>query len=224
MQENEDREENWSRNASRGKKELRRQSSCKRNAHRPLCPRDLEAQSNALGQYCYFDTTNTMAKGQAQKHVQARISFLEKASKYLAEQQFTNTKDSDTGKASQSTQRGLPLLLGSHLRAVSLKGQMRLPQEMKRGICKVCDTPLLESLSSDVVVENHSTAASKPWADVKVVTCRTCGTMKRFPIGATRQDKKKVRLARAMAKQSSTVDVPDQSTCESTMVEDLNPT
>jgi len=163
-----------------------------------------------------------MAKGQAQKHVQARISFLEKASRYLAEQQFTNVNekvpDSDMGHASQSTKKGLALLLNSHLRAVSLKGQVRLSQDLKRSICRVCDTPLLESLSSDVVVENHSKMASKPWADVRVVTCRTCGTMKRFPIGATRQDKKSVRLAKAKAKQSSTVDVQDQSVHTATMV------
>jgi len=155
-----------------------------------------------------------MAKGQVQKHVQARIAFLDQASKYLAEQEFKDVKDEASESASrqdnENPKQGLPMLLTSHLRAVSMKGQARLSQEVKRRICKVCDTPLLESLSSDTAVENHSKAGSKPWADVKVVTCRTCGTKKRFPMNTKRQDKKSMRRAKVVESQATTANTTDK--------------
>lgn len=137
-----------------------------------------------------------MAKGAANRHLQARLTYLEKASKYLAQQQYGHNGQTSANhnEAINAPTHGLPQLLSSHLRSVSLKSQIRLPQDVKRSICRRCDTPLIGSSTSDVTIENHSKDKAKPWAEIRVITCRSCGTKKRFPIGAKRQSKKKDRL------------------------------
>lgn len=77
------------------------------------------------------------------------------------------------------------------MRAVSLKVLIRQRPELKRSVCRYCDTLLLAEGTSgggscDVVVENASRGGRKPWADVLVVRCRTCGGAKRFPVGEPR--------------------------------------
>ncbi|GAB7346581.1 hypothetical protein MBLNU457_5769t1 [Dothideomycetes sp. NU457] len=143
-----------------------------------------------------------MAKGAVNKHLQARIAYLEKASKYLAQQQYGH-ENQTFGKHNEATDaptHGLPQLLSSHLRSVSLKSQIRLTQDVKRSICRKCDMPLIESSTSDITIENDSKDKAKPWADIRVITCRSCGTKKRFPIGAKRQTKKKNRLVSTSGK------------------------
>ncbi|KAF2721211.1 hypothetical protein K431DRAFT_247530 [Polychaeton citri CBS 116435] len=85
------------------------------------------------------------------------------------------------------------LRLANHLRAVALKSQIRLDLDTKRSICKVCDTPLIEGMSSMKYLENLSKGKKKPWANMFVVKCLTCGCPKRFPTGSKRQHKKKER-------------------------------
>lgn len=75
----------------------------------------------------------------------------------------------------------------SHLRAVSLKGQIRLSPVMKHSICKRCEALLIPGSTSSVRVENKSRGGKKAWADVLVVTCRHCDAVKRFPVAAKRQ-------------------------------------
>ena len=142
-------------------------------------------------------------KQAANKHPQSRVAFLDQAVKYLAEQQTgIRSKDgqesaNDTASVSsghdEASIRGLPQLLASQLRGVSLKSQIRLSQDVKRSICKICNTPLLQGKTSDTRTENLSRGSKKPWANVLVTSCRTCGTQKRFPTGATRQKKKEER-------------------------------
>lgn len=155
-------------------------------------------------------------KAAGNKHMKARIAFLDKASKYLANQQTASNHAGNQSGTSGSTtvssqaeesgmdplsiqkpapglKQGLPLLLASHLRAVSLKSQMRLSQDLKRSICKVCNTPLITEATSDASTENLSKGGRKAHADALVVSCRTCGTKKRFPVGAQRQKKKAQR-------------------------------
>lgn len=69
----------------------------------------------------------------------------------------------------------------SQLRGISLKTQLRLPQELKRSICKRCDTILLPGVNCTEEVRNASREGKKPWADVRVFRCMTCGTEKRYP-------------------------------------------
>ena len=81
----------------------------------------------------------------------------------------------------------------THLRAVSRKSQIRLTPDIKNSICKRCDNLLLNGSTSTSFVDNQSRNRSKPWADVLVVMCTTCGTAKRFPAGARRQLKRRKR-------------------------------
>lgn len=69
----------------------------------------------------------------------------------------------------------------SQLRGISLKTQQRLPQELKRSICKRCDTLLVLGANCTQEIQNASREGKKPWADVRVVRCTTCGTEKRYP-------------------------------------------
>lgn len=78
----------------------------------------------------------------------------------------------------------------SHLRSVSLKSQIRLSPAMKRSICKRCDAILIAGRTSSSCMENKSRNRNKPWADVLVVTCNSCATAKRYPVGAKRQSRK----------------------------------
>ena len=80
-----------------------------------------------------------------------------------------------------------------HLRAVSLKSQIRLSPEIKQSICKRCDSLLIAGSTSSSEMENKSRGGKKPWADTQVVTCNICGAKKRFPVGAKRQPRRTAR-------------------------------
>lgn len=84
----------------------------------------------------------------------------------------------------------LPRLLTNHLKAVSLKGQVRLTPEMKRSICRRCDILLYPGYTSTSSLENKSRGGKKAWAEVLTLTCVSCGTVKRVPTGAKRQFRK----------------------------------
>ncbi|KAG5993352.1 hypothetical protein E4U52_002021 [Claviceps spartinae] len=85
----------------------------------------------------------------------------------------------------------------SEMKAVSLKAQIRQSPALKRTVCKFCDTLLVEGRSCSSTIENMSKQGRKPWADVLVITCKTCGNVKRFPVDAPRQKRKSFRLAEA---------------------------
>ena len=86
--------------------------------------------------------------------------------------------------------------LVSHLRTVSLKSQIRLSSSLKHSVCRRCETFLTPGSTSTFELENKSRGGRKSWADVLVVTCKHCGTAKRFPTGATRQPTSQDRHAR----------------------------
>ncbi|EON66342.1 hypothetical protein W97_05439 [Coniosporium apollinis CBS 100218] len=92
-----------------------------------------------------------------------------------------------------------PLYLASHIRSVSRKSQVRLSQDIKRSLCKRCDTLLIPGKTSDSKLANLSYEGRKPWADVLVIQCKTCGAEKRFPVGAKRQQRKAARQAQKAA-------------------------
>ena len=99
----------------------------------------------------------------------------------------------------QAQSGALPRQLLTHLRAVSLKGQIRLSPNMKHSICKRCDLLLVPGNSATTYMENKSRGEKKPWADVLVITCNACGTAKRYPVGAKRQLRKEKRPIQAEA-------------------------
>lgn len=90
---------------------------------------------------------------------------------------------------------GMSRRLLSDLRSVSLKSQIRLSPGLKRTVCKFCDTLLVEGRSCTSAIENKSRGSRKPWADVLVITCDTCGRAKRFPVAAPRQKRRPFRDA-----------------------------
>lgn len=67
------------------------------------------------------------------------------------------------------------------MKAISLKTQSRLAQDIKRSICKRCDSLLKSPLSASYRLENLSRLQRKRWADVMVVECHRCGLEKRIP-------------------------------------------
>ncbi len=93
----------------------------------------------------------------------------------------------EAGSAPRIQDIGLSRQLFAHLRAVSLKSQIRISPKIKHSICKRCDQLLVPGSSVTTYVENKSRNGKKPWADVLVMTCMACKTSKRFPVGAKRQ-------------------------------------
>lgn len=87
-----------------------------------------------------------------------------------------------------------------HLRAISLKSQIRLSPAMKHTMCKRCDILLVPGSTSTSYMENNSRGGRKPWADVLVTTCIACGTAKRFPVGAKRQLRRELRMGKDVGK------------------------
>ena len=104
-----------------------------------------------------------------------------------------NTTVTDLPLAVKSKDIGISRRLLSHLRGVSLKGQIRLAPAMKHSICKGCDALLVTGSTSTSRVENKSRNGRKPWADVLVINCSACGTPKRYPLNTKRQSKKSDR-------------------------------
>ncbi|KAF7889749.1 uncharacterized protein EAF02_002164 [Botrytis sinoallii] len=168
-----------------------------------------------------------MAKSQATKGVSkvpnkvlySRMSYLYQAATYLAVQDKQSQEQSGKGIALDSSMedvmkdepkavanaiegsyQALSRRLITDLRSVSLKGMMRMSPEMKHSICKNCQTLLLEGTTCTAKVENQSKGGKKPWADVLVRKCDTCGLEKRFPLATDRQP----RRPRRSTKESKT--------------------
>ncbi|KAF2666462.1 Rpr2-domain-containing protein [Microthyrium microscopicum] len=85
--------------------------------------------------------------------------------------------------------------LSSHIITLQRKSNdVKLTREIKRTICKRCNTLLLPGKTSSSKVENKSRGGKKAWADVLVETCLLCGMEKRYPVGAKKQLSKKDRI------------------------------
>jgi ribonuclease P protein subunit RPR2 len=146
------------------------------------------------------------SKGVPSKHLHARTTFLYQAATYLTLQTtlydstaVTATEPLSDDRATQTSSQCLPghsplaLQLGSHLQQVSRKAQLRLSVDLKRTMCKCCNTILVHGRTATHTLENTSKGGKKPWADVVVLECKLCGGKKRFPVGAKKQEKKSVR-------------------------------
>lgn len=126
------------------------------------------------------------AKGQLpQKNVHLRLAYLHQAATYLENQRSQNISVDHSNGSSQ-----LRYLI-SHLKGVSRKSVMRLHKDIKRSLCKGCDELLIPERTSIQVVENRSKNAAKSWADVLVIKCCTCDTVKRFPVDPGIREKRK---------------------------------
>lgn len=145
------------------------------------------------------------------KALHSRVSYLYQAASYLAtvqnrapaqkdcnhnENEGTQSNEHQPHMAkviSQDSLQPASRRLVSDLRAVSLKMQMRMSPAMKHTICKNCDTLLIDGSTCTNIVENKSKGGKKPWADVLVRKCTTCGFTRRFPINAPRQKRRPCR-------------------------------
>ncbi|KAF2403181.1 hypothetical protein EJ06DRAFT_466749, partial [Trichodelitschia bisporula] len=133
------------------------------------------------------------------KHVSARLAYLYRATRYLAEVQArspnsaTSSLQAKSPNTSETPPNGLIRHLASNVFAVSLKSQVRLSSEVKRTLCKRCNSVLLGDQTCHTYIENKSRGGKKPWAGVRVVECTTCDFQKRYPVNAERQPKKGTR-------------------------------
>ncbi|PYH71101.1 ribonuclease P Rpr2/Rpp21/SNM1 subunit [Aspergillus vadensis CBS 113365] len=113
----------------------------------------------------------------------AKFQETERIVPQMVESDVSPANDS-TKPINPSTTKRLPQLSRvymSQMRGVSLKSQLRLPIDVKRSFCKRCDTFLIPGVTCTQDIRNASRGRKKPWADVLVVCCSTCGTEKRFP-------------------------------------------
>ncbi|KAK4102091.1 Rpr2-domain-containing protein [Parathielavia hyrcaniae] len=154
-----------------------------------------------------------MAKGKSRggvlnRAIYSRISFLQQAAVTLASirHQASGSGDDDASSKPPVSSRatninnlnptedagsvtpleGMSRRLATDLRAVSLKTRIRLKPAVKQTLCKFCDSALLEGTSCTSTIENKSKGSRKPWADVMVRKCHTCGRERRYPVSAPR--------------------------------------
>lgn len=127
-------------------------------------------------------------KGVPNKHLHARTTFLYQAATYLTMQTAADDTAADqTNRPRIQRHSPLALQLGSDLQQVSRKGQLRLSVDLKRSMCKRCNTVLIPGRTATQNIENSSKGGRKPWADILLIECQTCGGKKRFPIGVRKQ-------------------------------------
>ncbi len=148
------------------------------------------------------------AMSNPQKAMHSRASYLYQAAAYFAT--VNKTEDINTKKSASRTPdsartdeinantptQSLPRRFIADLRSVSQKAQIRLSPEMKHTICKNCDTLLVDGSTCTNEVENRSREAKKPWADVLLRKCKTCGSETRFPLTAQRQKRRPQRASK----------------------------
>jgi len=159
--------------------------------------------------------------GVPNKAMHCRVSYLYQAATYLATLQQPHSKEPSTENSNaqidhfskaemqgssdpENTFHPVSRRLTSDLRAVSLKAQLRMSPAMKHVICKNCDTLLLDGSTCKSEVENKSKGGKKPWADMLVRRCNTCGLARRYPVVVQRQKRWPQRSPQGNKKQVKT--------------------
>ncbi|KAK9480843.1 RNAse P Rpr2/Rpp21/SNM1 subunit domain-containing protein [Lipomyces japonicus] len=115
-------------------------------------------------------TNAELARSLKNRDQYLRSSFLYKAAVLMS----NTSNQSDTVPLSR--------LYLSQMRTITKKNVIRMDPNVKRSICKRCDSLLSPGTTSHVKVENLS-ASQSPACDVLTSTCRFCGGQKRFPVG-----------------------------------------
>lgn len=147
------------------------------------------------------------------KAIYSRVSYLYQAAAYMATQQqhfstieslttadgggncegVTDTASKEYSVPQLPTSQPASRRLVSDLRAVSHKVLMRISPAMKHSLCKNCDTMMIDGSTCSSEIENRSKGGKKPWADILVRRCNTCGLAKRFLMAAERQKRRPQR-------------------------------
>jgi ribonuclease P protein subunit RPR2 len=146
---------------------------------------------------------NEKSRSVKSRHVYSRLSFLYQAATHFTQRQpepvaseiqgVGHASDKSTPPRKAPRYDGMARMLATDLRTIALKMQLRLSPAMKSKVCRYCDTILVEGTTCSVVMENKSKGGKKPWADVMVWKCESCGREKRYPVNAKRQPKRSRR-------------------------------
>ncbi|KAK3196248.1 hypothetical protein K4F52_000628 [Lecanicillium sp. MT-2017a] len=154
------------------------------------------------------------APGVQNKNIYTRASYLYQAASYLATQSQGSPEAADKPRSSEEERKAAQNIsrqLLSDMRAVSLKVLIRQSPELKRTVCRYCDTLLVEGESCSSAVENASRGGRKPWADVLVVRCLSCDNVRRYPVSAApRQKRRALREAEAKAEKEKKKEEEEQ--------------
>ncbi|VUC33189.1 unnamed protein product [Clonostachys rosea] len=145
--------------------------------------------------------------GVSNRHIYSRVSYLHQAAHYLAlsttyktaeagNSQVARDKSTNTTNQTHNAEMTLSRQYLSNMRSVSLKAVIRQSRDMKQGVCKLCDTLQIDGETCHSTIENHSKGGRKPWADILVVRCVSCGHAKRYPVSAPKQMRKLLRVSR----------------------------
>ncbi|PNP48706.1 hypothetical protein TGAMA5MH_00160 [Trichoderma gamsii] len=160
------------------------------------------------------------------RHIYSRASYLYQAASYLANcahqtKKATKTEDNQDGTRkdekpvaadgdgfTHSKQERKAIINLSHqvisdMRSVSLKAQIRQSPTIKQTICRYCDAVQIEGKTCQSTVENRSKGGRKPWADILITRCDTCGNVKRYPISAPKQKRKSLRAPKTPKREES---------------------
>jgi len=140
------------------------------------------------------------------KAVHSRINYLQQAAVLLASTSTTPTQQAgkhqqpssesnDEPSTSTNPLHSMSRHLVKDLRSIARKKRIRLSPDVKRTLCKYCDSVLIDGKTCESTVENKSREGRKPWADVLVRKCLTCGKEKRDPINTKRPSRKTRRSA-----------------------------
>ena len=124
------------------------------------------------------------------KNVHLRLAFLAQAAEYLNSNEVSlnvmGQKREIKNTTRAESQRQVRYLTGQ-MRSIGRKSVIRLSQQQKHQICKVCDQLLIPGQTATTSISNSSKNGKKSWADIEVITCNACCSVKRFPVGKTLQ-------------------------------------
>ena len=123
------------------------------------------------------------------RHIHSRVSYLYQAAVYLKHasvNESLTSREADPSKPGHDLERssarkslGQPRYLLSHLRGVSRKAQTRIEPEIKRTICKHCDTLLIPGQTSPSNDPICLTNAQRLETDISALQCRSCAQTQR---------------------------------------------
>ncbi|CAH0017780.1 unnamed protein product [Clonostachys rhizophaga] len=159
--------------------------------------------------------------GVSNRHIYSRVSYLHQAAHYLALSTTQNTatagnsqgardKSAATPNQTPNAEMNLSRQYLSNMRSVSLKAVIRQSRNMKQEVCKFCDTLQIEGETCHSSVENRSKGGRKPWADILVVRCVSCGHARRYPVSAPKQIRKSLRVSKKDAEKEPATEKFDQ--------------
>ena len=153
--------------------------------------RDQTTPLSSLGDHQMHQATED--PGAKQIHTAIPLDSSEEADGARCMREAGESSKRDTSPGLSMAHAPMARHLLSHLRGVSLKSQIRLSPAIKHSVCKRCDTLFMPGSTSTSTIENLSKGGKKPWADVLVIRCDVCHAVKRFPVGARRQQKREQR-------------------------------